>query len=329
VAQKQVKHVATFHGHVDAARAVAFSPDGKLVASGSDDQSILIWDLAQGKLRAVLEGHHCSVWNLGFSPDSKMLASGIGQPSANRESGWDFTIKLWDVNTGKLVRDLEGCSSNVFSMAFSPDGKYLAACHNGTYDNVKLWDVASGKMLGSPARGDHGASLAFSHDGKLLAVAGKDKAVKLWEVSTREREVLLRLSHDVTGGVNFSPDDKLLAVGTTRSVTMCEVATGKEIRRFKEAVFSPKQVLFSPDGRYLVAVASDWYSVSMWDVQTGEERVRFKPAPLESSSLGADGIAFSRDGSLIAAANRDFVVTVWRNPLSKLPPAAVKSGTRK
>src|SRR5262245_32410776 len=165
-AQQQVKPAATFHGHVDAARAVAFSPDGKLLASGSDDQSIILWDLAQGKPRAVLEGHGTSVWNLVFSPDGKLLASGIGQPSPNRKSGWDFTIKLWDVNTGKLQRSLEGCSSNVFSMTFSPDGKYLAACHNfgsGT-GNVKLWDVASGKMLGNPTRGGYGASLAFSHD---------------------------------------------------------------------------------------------------------------------------------------------------------------------
>ncbi len=328
LAQQQVKPTATYKGHVASASAVAFSPDGKLLASGSDDQSIILWELAQGKPRFVLEGHRCSVWNLAFSPDGKLLASGIGQPSSERPSGWDFTIKLWDVNTGTLRRSLEGCSSNVFSMAFSPDGKYLAACHNFGIDNVKLWDLTSGKLLGSPTRGGHGASLVFSHDGKLLAVADGEKGVELWELSTSKRKVKFGLSANGTGGVSFSPDDKMLAVGTTESVTLCDVNAGKEIRTLDKATFFPKEVLFSPNGKHLVAAASDFRSVRMWDVQSGKELIKFEPAASEDGNIGADGIAFSHDGTLVAAANRNSMVTVWRNPLSKLPPPAVKSGVR-
>jgi WD40 repeat protein len=296
-AQQRMTPAATYHGHVDSVRAVAFSPDGKLLASGSDDQSIILWDLAQGKPRAVLEGHRTSIWNLAFSPDGKTLASGIGQPSSDRPSGWDFNIKLWDVETGRLRRSLVGANSNVFSMAYSPDGRYLAACHNASNDNVKIWDVATGRLLGSPTRGGHGQALAFSNDGKLLAVANGGTDVELWEPATGERKGVVRVNSDVTGGLRFSPDDRLLAVGTAKSVTLCELANGKELRKFEEVTLFPQHIVFTPDGKSLLA--ADWHLVRMWDVQTGKVQAEFRGAPSENLGAGVNCVAVSRDGTML------------------------------
>jgi WD40 repeat protein len=164
--------VRTLEGHTDIVLSVAFSPDGKLLASGSDDKTIKLWEVATGSLVRTLEGHTDNVCSVAFSPDGKLLASGSA----------DKTIKLWDVATGSLVRTLKGHTRGVISVAFSPDGKLLASGSDG--GTIELWDVATGSLVRTlKGHTDLVRSVAFSPDGKILASGSADGTIKLWDIS--------------------------------------------------------------------------------------------------------------------------------------------------
>ncbi len=159
----------------DAIMSVAFSPDGKTLASGS--KSIKLWDaVTNGTNTATLEGHTGNVSSVAFSPDGKTLASG----------SQDTSIKLWDVASGKNTATLEGHANAVYSVAFSPNGKTLAS---GSEDRtIKLWDVASGTNTAT-LKGHMGGvwSVAFGPDGKRLASGSVDSTIKLWDVAPAKK----------------------------------------------------------------------------------------------------------------------------------------------
>ncbi len=155
--------------HTNAVRATAFSPDGKTLASASEDDTLKLWDVAAGVEIRSLAGHAGSVYGVAFSPDGKTLASASS----------DDTLKLWDVAAGVEIRSLAGHAGGVQGVAFSPDGKTLASA---SWDNtLKLWDVATGVEIRSLA-GHTGSvvGVAFSPDGKTLASASNDDTLKLW-----------------------------------------------------------------------------------------------------------------------------------------------------
>jgi WD40 repeat protein len=162
----------TIAAHTGEIVSIAFSPDGKTVASGSGDSRIKLWDATNnGKEKLTLRGHVSGVLAVAFSPDGKTLASG----------GWDKKIHLWDTASGNELAPLPGHNLDIWGIAFSPNGKYLAT---GSEDRTaRLWDVATGKEVAVFDR--HMATVytvAFSKDGKTLATGGRDGSVKLWDV---------------------------------------------------------------------------------------------------------------------------------------------------
>ncbi len=161
--------VTNLEGHTYSVYSVAFSPDGKRLATGSDDKSAKIWDLDSGKALTTLEGHTSAVWSVAFSPDGKRLATG----------SLDKSAKIWDLDSGKALTTLEGHTKSVQSVAFSPDGKRLAT---GSADNsAKIWDLDSGKALTTlEGHTNSVTSVAFSPDGKRLATGSADNSAKIW-----------------------------------------------------------------------------------------------------------------------------------------------------
>jgi WD40 repeat protein len=161
----------TLTGYTSDVWSVAFSPDGRLLASGSNDKTIKLWEVASGSLVRTLSGHTDWVRSVAFSPDGRLLASG----------SYDDTIKLWEVASGREVRTLTGHTGWVWSMAFSPDGRLLASGSNDK--TIKLWDVASGREVRTLTGHTNWVnSVAFSPDGRLLA-SGSYKEIRLWDIS--------------------------------------------------------------------------------------------------------------------------------------------------
>ncbi|MEH2108618.1 WD40 repeat domain-containing protein, partial [Nostoc sp.] len=287
--------VNTLEGHSSSAWGVGFSPDGKTLASGSDDKTIKLWDVSTGKAIKTLTGHSSSVWGVGFSPDGKTLASGSD----------DKTIKFWDVSTGKAIKTLTGHSSGVYSVGFSPDGKTLAS---GSDDNtIKLWDVSTGKAIKTlTGHSSRVYSVGFSPDGKTLASGSDDKTIKFWDVSTGKAIKTLTGHSSSVYSVGFSPDGKTLASGSDdNTIKLWDVSTGKAIKTLTGHSSSVWGVGFSPDGKTLASGSSD-KTIKLWDVSTGKA---IKTLTGHSSRVW--GVGFSPDGKTLASGSDDKTIKLW------------------
>jgi WD40 repeat protein len=281
--------------HVFSVRSVAFSPDGKVVASGSQKNTIRLWDVETGEELKVLTGHTGAVVGLCFSPDGKTLAS----------SSWDRSIRLWDVATGNEVRRINGHQGGVNSVTFSPDGKeLLSASGDGT---ARLWDAATGGEV-RQFQGHEGPVevASFSRDGKRIATGGQDNTARLWDAATGKELRKFAGHTSRIRGVAFSPDGKrLVTAGWNPTARLWDVETGKQLAELKHTS-GLDGAAFSPDGKS-VALATGWgNTATVWDVTGDVARPRW------SGKINhCFAVAFSADGQRLAAGGWDSAVHVW------------------
>ena len=195
--------IYTLEGHRDWVESVAFSPDGKLLASGSWDNTIKIWDVETWHCVQTLVGHQSGIESVSFSNDGKLLASGSR----------DNTVKIWDTSKWVCIHSLSGHSDWINSVAFSLDGKLLASgSDDGT---VKLWEVSSGyciRTLKGYARDVY--SVTFSPDGNLLASGSGKNGVNIWDIETGMCLITLKGHNDRVSSISFSHDGSLIASGS-------------------------------------------------------------------------------------------------------------------
>jgi WD40 repeat protein len=283
---------------------VAVSPDSKLLVLATDPE-VTLWNLATGAVdHRWQEGSQ--VWSLTFSPDGKILAWGNGN---NR-------VKLWDVATGKLLRELTDHAGRPFGLAFSPDGKLLAS--GGWEDKqILLWDAASGKQLRQLGARDSGIStLAFSSDGTLLASGGEEKLIRLWDPSMG-KEVRRLVGHEgFVKGALFAPDGKtLVSAGYDGTLRIWDPATGKPRhppRRHPKEAHPPRShpglvysLALSPDGK-LAATGGGDHCIRLWDVATGKE-VR----PVAAPEPAVHSVIFAPGGKSLLGLDHDGIVWRW------------------
>jgi WD40 repeat protein len=292
--------VHTLKGHASMVHAVTISPDGEILASGSSDNTVKLWQLSSKKILRKLggwfSGHSSMVYSLAFSPDGEILAS----------ASWDETIKLWLVSSGKEIRTLAGHSNGVNGVDFSRDGQLLAS---GSGDcTIKLWLVSSGRILRTlTGHSDSVCSVALSPDGKLLASGSSDNTIKLWQVETGREISTLEEHSFFVNTVVFSPNGTILASGSSdHTIKLWQVRTAKEIRTLtghSDAVWS---IAFSPDGELLASASWD-QTIKIWHINTGKEL-----ATLRGHTNYVRAIAFSPDGQTLVSGSDDDTIKIWQ-----------------
>jgi|GEM_PF-2028177 len=286
--------------HKDSVHSVVFSPDGRLMASGSADSNVKLWDADSGKQIKAIMRHPYPILCVSFSPDSNILAAGS-------EGG---TITLWDVNYKERIKTLKDHEDRVWSVRFSPDGTLLAS---GSADNtIRLWDMGSGKEVKRfTGHTDSVYSLFFSPGGETLVSGSADGTVRIWDIDSGENVLTLEESTGAVNSVAFSPDGKALASGSENgTIRLWDVGSGKEVRTFesrhKGAIGVNDCLSFSSDGKALASGSSDT-KILVWDVSSGS-----MINELKAHTAAVNSIAFSPDGARMVSSGAEGVAKLWK-----------------
>jgi WD40 repeat protein len=272
--------------------AIAFSPDGRTIASGSADHRVRLWDVATGKLLRTLGNHSSWVTAVAFSPDGRTVVS----------SSEDKTLKLWDPQSKREPLNLRGHTGEVNVVAFSPDGRTIAS---GSQDKtLKIWDAGSGRELQSFTNQPYQVvSLAFAPDGRTIISAGADDGLKIL-ANGQELRSLSRHSTPINA-VAFSRDNLTIAYSTSdNSLKLWDLVSGRELRRLLGSG-GARALGFSPDSKRIVSGTSEG-ELKIWDAVSGGELCNWSAG---TNSISA--VAFSPDGRAIVSGDFEGALKLW------------------
>ncbi len=298
--QRQLVEPRSILFHEEAVVAIAFSPDGKTILTGSADNTARLWDAATGQPIGLPMQHQGHVSAVAFSPDGRAVVTGSE----------DKTARLWDAATGRPIAPTLRHEMAVTCVAFSPDGKTVLT---GSRDwTARLWDAATGQPIGSPMPHQGFVyAAAFSPDGKIVLTGGwQDKSARLWDATTGQ-PIGTPMSHQ--GGVQdvaFSPDGKSVLTGIYRTASstarLWDVATGQPIGNPMPHEQGVLAVAFSPDGKFVLTGSED-KTARLWDAATGQAI----GTPMAHRGPVRHAVAFSPDGRIVLTGSGDNTARLW------------------
>ncbi|KAF5547693.1 vegetatible incompatibility het-e-1 [Fusarium mexicanum] len=287
-------------GHGHASILVAVSPDNQLVASGGDDGTVKIWDIATGLCRNILDGHDENIHSITFLPDGQSLVSA------------SKTIKVWDTKTGLCRQKLEGHDKHVESLSSSPDGQYLAS---GSLDRtIKIWSLKTWQCL--KILNDHSGkvtSVAFSSNNQYLVSGSADKTVKIWGVKLFSCLQTLVAHDDGVQSVALSPDSNRLASLSSHGIQIWDAATASGLPILKIPSSSGTTIAFSAAGRCL-ALGTMEHGIKIFDAENGTMLQTLKDFDGSVTS-----VAFTADGHHLMSGSEDGLVRIWAASMDAHP----------
>ncbi|MHB2020810.1 MAG: protein kinase family protein, partial [Candidatus Xenobia bacterium] len=288
----QKEPLLRLRGHDALVRAVAFSPDSRLLASGGWDGTLRLWDLRKGNECRIFkrDGQPAWIWSIAFSPNGKMVAAAD-----------DRSALVFEVDSGKVISTMPH-PVRCLSVSFSHDGRQVAT---GAADaRVRVWDVASSKEV-HRLTGHRGqvSSVVYSPDGFLLASAAEDRSIRLWEASSGRELQLVGAPADKVAALALSGDGRLMAAAAGQYLCISE--NYKDTHRLPQEV--PLCALaFSAEGSVLASGGEDFH-LRLWDAAGGQSL-----GNLERHGGKVTAVAFSPDGSMLASGAGDKLVRMWK-----------------
>ena len=285
--------VQVFIGNQGGVTKVAFSPDDKLILTGSNDDTARLFDAQSGKQLQVFSGHTDDINDIAFSADGKLVLT----------ASWDKTVRLWDTGTGKELKKFVGHTNSVITADFSQDGKQILT---GSEDHtLRLWDIATGRELKQWVI-DEPVS-AFSQDGSYaVGYSETDNANQLWDLKTLTKTHSLSYSGPPNRlPIQFSSDGKYLLASYGKEIVLSDVASGQQVQIFRGHTNGVEGLALSPDGNYVLSAADD-RTARLWDIKTGQEVQRFS-----GHRAFVYSVAFSSDGQRILTGGANGTVQLW------------------
>ncbi|MBX6316777.1 MAG: WD40 repeat domain-containing protein, partial [Isosphaeraceae bacterium] len=298
-------------------KAVALAPDGCLaLVGGGPDPAVRLWDLAAGRLRYRRQGHACWLQAVAFSPDGQhALTAGGGSwkvINGRRPGGSDFSVRLWDLRRGRLLRTFTGHTGPVMSVAFAPDGRTAASASRD--HTILLWSLDSSQP---PQRLEGAAEvfgIAFSPTGDRLLSVSWDQAT-LWDLATGRTIQTLAGHKGPVLALAIAPDGHSAATGgEDRTIRLWSLETGAEIRPLTGHSGRITSLTWSPDGRRLLSAAADG-TIRLWEIETGRAITR-----LRGPQTPVNSIALAHDGRSLLAGYEDGTARLWALPEPQSPP---------
>jgi len=291
----------TVIGHENSVHSIVYSPDGRLLASGSADGTVRIWDMRTGEeAMAPLRSGNGAIWAVAFAPDGESLVSGT-------DGGM---VCVWNLLAAHVsVKHLRGHTGPVLSIAVSPRGSHIASGSKDT--TVRLWNVETNQqLLVLRGHSDSVHALAFSQDGLHFASGSEDKTMWFWETSTGKPTKHSPHRHESKiHNVCFLPDGKRLAVAKGREIILCKVRNGHKTATAYSGFEDIASLCASSDGQSLVSAHGNIVCVTTLSRLSG----RMSSITLGGHAAGVRAVTFSPDDLYIASASNDLTIRIWRN----------------